>query len=136
MRRMLFVQGRARRSGGGMVLFEVITALFVFTLVSFALVMALDSAFDAATERNEIDSALRGLQNQMTLLHSGRILPGETETPDDGSGIRYTTRIEVEQMLDQKRQPVPNMYRATITAAWKSRGRAEERDVTQLIYQP
>jgi hypothetical protein len=119
-----------------MVLFEVITALFVFTLVSFALVMALDSAFDAATERNEIDSALRGLQNQMTLLHSGRILPGETETPDDGSGIRYTTRIEVEQMLDQKRQPVPNMYRATITAAWKSRGRAEERDVTQLIYQP
>jgi hypothetical protein len=125
--------GRARR---GMVLFEVVIALFIFTLVAFSLVIALNSAFDAAMERNEIDVAIRGLENQMVLLHSGRVLPGENDLPDDGSGILYHVSIAQEQMQDQKGQPVPNMYRATITATWKSSGQVKERDVSELIYQP
>ena len=119
-----------------MVLFEVVVALFIFTLVAFSLVIALNSAFDAAMERNEIDVAIRGLENQMALLHSARVLPGEQDLPDDGSGILYHVAITQEQMQDQKGQPVPNMYRATITATWTSRGEAQERDVTELIYQP
>ena len=119
-----------------MVLFEVVMALFIFTLVAFSLVMALDSAFDAAMDRNEVDVAIRGLENQMELLHSARVLPGENDLPDDSSGILYHVTIAQEQMKDQKQQPVPNTYRATITATWKSRGQAEERDVTELIYQP
>jgi hypothetical protein len=119
-----------------MVLFEVVMALFIFTLVAFSLVTALDSAFDAATDRNEMDGAIRGLENQMALLHAARVLPGESDLPDDGSGILYHVAISQEQMQDQKKQPVPNMYRATITATWKSHGQAQERDVTELIYQP
>jgi len=119
-----------------MVLFEVVMALFVFTLVAFSLVIALDSAFDAANERNQIDVALRGLENQMTLLHSARVLPGETDVPDDGSGVLYHVSVEQEQLQDQKSQPVPNIYRATITAKWTSSGQAEERDASELIYQP
>jgi len=125
--------GHARR---GMVLFEVVMALTIFTLVAFSLVMALDSAFDAATDRNEIDVAIRGLGNQMALLHSARVLPGENDLPDDGSGVLYHLAVTQEQMQDQKMQPVPNMYRATITATWTSRGQSEERDVSELIYQP
>ncbi len=119
-----------------MVLFEVVVALFIFTLVAFSLVLALNSAFDAATERNGVDMAIRGLENQMALLHSARVLPGEQDLPDDGSGILYHVAITQEQMQDQKQQPVPNMYRATITATWKTRGQVEERDVSELIYQP
>jgi hypothetical protein len=39
-------------------------------------------------------------------------------------------------MEDQKKQPVPNMYRATITASWKLHGRDDQRQVSELIYQP
>jgi hypothetical protein len=119
-----------------MVLFEVVTALFIFTLVAFSLVMALDSAFDAEMDRNRIDVALRGLDNQLVLLHSARVMPGETDAPDDGSGILYHTSVGLEQMQDQKGNPVPNMYRATITAKWTFRGQPEERDVSELIFQP
>jgi hypothetical protein len=126
----------SRRNCRGMVLFEVITALFVFTLVAFSLVMTLDSAFDAAMDRNRVDTALRGLDNQMALLHSARVTPGETDMPDDSSGILYHVSVAQEQMKDQKGQPVPNMYRATITATWKSRGDPQERDVSELIFQP
>ena len=118
-----------------MVLFEVVMALFIFTLVAFSLVMALDSAFDAAMDRNEIDVAIRGLENQMELLHSSRLQIGDNDLPDDNSGIVYHLVIASEQMQDQKKQPVPNMYSATITATWKSRGQEEERDVSELIYQ-
>jgi hypothetical protein len=80
--------------------------------------------------------ALRGLENQMALVHAARVLPGETDAPDDGSGVLYHVLIAQEQMQDQKNMPVPSMYRATITATWKSRGQDQERDVTELIYQP
>ena len=125
-----------RRARRGMVLFEVVIALTIFTLVSFSLVTALDSAFDAAMDRNEIDVAIRGLENQIALLHAARVLPGEKDLPDDGSGVLYHLAVEQEQLQDQKKQPVPNIDRATLTATWKSRGQAQERDVSELIYQP
>jgi hypothetical protein len=135
-RRLISFHRAARKDRQGMVLFEVVTALFVFTLVAFALVIALNGSFDAAKERNEIDAAMRGLSNQLELLHQGRLLPGETDLPDDGSGIRYRREVVQQQMLDQKKQPVPNMYEATVTATWKSGTENEERDVSELIYQP
>jgi len=119
-----------------MVLLEVVTALVIFSVAAFALVMALQSAFDAAADRNEVDLALRGLNNQMALLHAARVLPGEQDAPDDGSGVNYHIAISQEEMQDQKDKTVSNMYRATITATWKSRGGTEERDVSELIYQP
>ena len=127
---------RKVRERRGMVLFEVVMALFVFTLVGFSLVMALDSTFDAATSRNEVDTALRGLDNQLALLHAVRIQTGESDAPDDGSGILYHIAVEQEQLTDQKNQPIPNMLRATITATWKSRGDTEQRQISELIYQP
>jgi type II secretory pathway pseudopilin PulG len=120
----------------GMVLLEVIMALTVFTIVALSLVMALDSSFDAAKDRNEVDVALRGLKNQLSLLHAAQVAPGETDAPDDGSGVLYHISIAQAQMQDQKNLPVASMYRATITATWKSRGEDQERDVTELIYQP
>ncbi len=119
-----------------MVLLEVMMALVIFTTVAFALVMALNGAFDAAHDRAQIDLAVRGLNNQLALLHSARVLPGEQDTPDDGTGIAYHISITQEQLQDQKHQPVPNMYRATITATWTNRNQPDQREVSTLIYQP
>ena len=127
---------RWRNSIRGMVLLEVMMALVIFTTVAFALVMALNGAFDAAHDRAQIDLAVRGLNNQLALLHSARVLPGEQDTPDDGSGISYHISVTQEQMQDQKQQPVPNMYRATITATWTNRNQPAQREVSTLIYQP
>src|SRR5271163_3775612 len=102
-------QRGVRSARKGMVLLEVIIALTVFTIVAFSLVMVLESSFEAAKDRNEIDVAIRGLENQMELLHSARVLPGETDAPDDGSGVLYHIAVEPEQLQDQKLQPVPNM---------------------------
>jgi len=132
----IYRQARAHRMRAGMVLFEVIIALSIFAMVAFALVIALHSGFDAAMDRNAVDAATRGLGNQMTLLHAARVQPGERDLPDDGSGFLYHVSIVQEQLQDQKKQPVQNTYRATITASWKSGGEAQQRDVSQLVYQP
>jgi hypothetical protein len=136
-RRMIIHHHRhARRTRRGMVLFEVVMALFVFTLVAFSLALALNSSFDAANDRNEINVAMRGLQNQLALLHAARVPTGETNLPDDGSGVLYHLSVTLEQMKDQKNQQVANMYRVMITAKWTSHGEPNERDVSTLIYQP
>ena len=121
----------------GMVLLEVIIALTVFTLAAFSLVEALQTCFEAADNRNQIDIAVRGLQNQMALLNGTRISPSETDAPDDGSGVAYHVSVAQEQTLrDQKGMPIPNMYRATITAKWSDHNDTLTRNVSELIYQP
>jgi len=125
-----------RETRSAFVLIEVVIALTIFAMVAFSLVMALDSSLDAAMERNQVDMALRGLDNQINLLHSARVLPGESDAPDDGSGILYHISVAQEQLQDQKNNPVPNTYRATITATWNFRGQQQGRDVSELIYQP
>jgi Tfp pilus assembly protein PilV len=122
----------------GMVLFEVIIAMTVFTIAAFALVMALNRCLDGANLRNQVDMVVRGLQNQQALLHGSNIMPGETDAPDDGTGIAYHVSVTQEQQLrDQKGLPIPNMYQVTITATWKApSGDLETRSVSELVYQP
>ena len=128
---------RQRQPRQGMVLFEVIIALTIFTLVAFALVMALDSSFGAAENRIDIDGAVRGLNNQMALLHASQVLPGDRDMPDDGSGYLYHVSVDAGTVgRPEKAAPLQNMLRATITATWKSRGETQERSVSELIYQP
>ena len=121
-----------------MVLFEVMIAITVFTIAAFALVMALDGCLDAAHQRNQIDLAERGLQNQLALLHGSAIQPGETDAPDDGTGVAYHVSVLLAQDLrDQKGLPVPSTYRVTITAQWKSpNGELQTRSVSEMVFQP
>lgn len=119
-----------------MVLFEVIIALTVFTMVAFSLVMALNMAMNAALQRNAIDAATLGLENQRAMLHASRLIPTDKDLPDDGSGITYHLLVEAAQMQDQKKQPVAGIYRATITAKWGIGSHAQDRTITELMYQP
>jgi prepilin-type N-terminal cleavage/methylation domain-containing protein len=129
---------RLNQRGGrnGMVLLEVIIALTIFALVSLGLVTALDKAFGIARDRNAADESARGMSNQLALLHATPLSPGEKDLGADASGISYHLSIAPEPMLDQKRQPVVGIYRATITASWKRDGHAETRTISELVYQP
>jgi hypothetical protein len=125
-----------RRFREGMVLFEVIMALSVFALVAMALVMALDASMDAAWQREKIETALLGLENQMAQLHNTRLVPGENDLPDDGSGVAYSIKIELARINAQKNIPLNGIYRVTVTAKWKDGSDEESRDLSQLFYQP
>ena len=122
----------------GMVLFEAMLAIFVFTMAAFALVMALNGCLDTANARNRIELAVHGLENQMALLHGSNIQPGETDAPDDGTGVAYHVSVEQAQDLrDQKGLPIPSTYRVTITATWKApNGTLQTRSVSEMVFQP
>jgi hypothetical protein len=119
-----------------MVLFELMIALGIFVAVAFGLVLALDAAMTAGRERNEIAVVISGLSNQMALLHESPLSPCDKDIPGDEPNISYHLVIAPEQLRDQKGQPVLNIFRATITAKWKSGGQAEDRSLDELIYQP
>ncbi len=127
---------RLQVAQGGMVLLEVVAALTIFTVVAFSLIMALNAAMDVAVERNDIDAATRGLENQMSVLRGSRVAPIDKDLPDDGSGILYHVVVQGEPLQDEQNKAVPNIYRATITAKWKSNGTPEDRGISFLLYQP
>jgi hypothetical protein len=121
-----------------MVLFEAMLAIFVFTMAAFALVMALNGCLDTANARNRIELAVHGLENQMALLHGSNIQPGETDAPDDGTGVAYHVSVaQAQDLRDQKGLPIPSTYRVTITATWKApNGELQTRSVSEMVYQP
>jgi len=121
-----------------MVLLEVLLALTIFAVVSLGLVMAISQSLDAAQDRNQVDLALRGMQNQLALLHGDPLVPGSRDLPGDGGagGTLYHLDVEAVPMMDQRKQPMLGIYRATITATWKSGHQAEKRSISQLVYQP
>jgi prepilin-type N-terminal cleavage/methylation domain-containing protein len=127
---------RASHDNRGMVLLEVIIALTIFAVVSLGLVLALNESFSAAQDRNAADAVARGLRNQLVLLRAAPLAPGDRDLPDDGSGTTYHLDIAPEPMLDQKKQPVLGLYRATINAQWKRDGHAEKQEISELLYQP
>jgi len=100
------------------------------------LVMALNTSMDSAQKRNEIDAAMRGLDNQLTMLHSGRVNPIDKDLDKDSYGIAYHLTVEPENLKDQKGQQLAGMYHVTITAKWKSGREDEDRSIDELIYQP
>jgi Tfp pilus assembly protein PilV len=131
-----FICRPSRRRRSGMVLFEVLMALFVFTMVGFGLVLALNNTFETSFDREQIDTAVRGLNNQLALLHASRVLVGERDVPDDGTGFQYHVSVAQEVLKDQKNIPLQNMYSATITVTWQAHGETQTRSVSELLYQP
>jgi Tfp pilus assembly protein PilV len=125
-----------RRDRQGMVLFEVVIALVVFSVVALSLVTALDSSFDAERDRDQIDAAVRGLNNQIALLHASRVLTGDRDLPDDGSGFLYHVSCDQVTLTDQKQVPLQNMFNTTITITWKEGADTQSRSVSELLYQP
>ena len=121
-----------------MVLLEVLLALTIFAIVSLGLVMALNQSFGAAEDRNQADAVARGLRNQLVLLHGGPLAPGSRELPVDpaASETRYRLEVSAVPMSDQRKQPLLGLYRATITAQWKSGDRVEQQSISELVYQP
>jgi Tfp pilus assembly protein PilV len=126
----------SRRGARGMVLLEVIIALTIFSGVAFSLVMALDAATDAATDRNHIDAATLGLENQMAKISATRVAETQRELPDDKSGITYHLQIAPASLQDDQRKEFNGFFRITLQASWKVESRKETRELSQLVYQP
>jgi type II secretory pathway pseudopilin PulG len=124
------------RSAHGMILLEVIIALSIFAAVAFSLIMALDAATDAATDRNQIDAATVGLENQMAQIVSTRITPVRRDLPNDNSGITYRLEIGPEPLQDDAQRSFVGFYRVTLKARWKAGSRDESRELSELVYQP
>ncbi len=127
---------RPQKGRKGMVLFELLIALFLFVLVGFSLVMALDAGLKANRLRNHAALVTQGLNNHLALLHNAQIGPCDRDLADDGSGVNYHLMVQPDADKDQKGQTLANLYRATITAHWTSEGQAEARSVNEVIYQP
>jgi prepilin-type N-terminal cleavage/methylation domain-containing protein len=126
----------SRAGPSGMVLLELIIALTIFAIISLGLVTALDRAFSVNDDRNAANEVVRGMQNQLVLLKGQPLVPGERDLPSDGGFISYHVAVAPEPALDQSKQPVLGLYRATITASWKNEKSPETRSVSTLIYQP
>jgi type II secretory pathway pseudopilin PulG len=115
-----------------MVLLEVIIALAIFSGVAFSLVMALDAATDAATDRNQVDAATLGLENQMAKISSTRLAETQRSLPDNKSGIAYHLQIAPESLRDDNRKNFNGFFRVTLQASWIAQGRKETRELSQV----
>lgn len=120
--------GRTTRPGG-FVLMEAVLALLLFSIVSVALITALNEigrmAYEARREAvlaRLIDSELRAAMS-IPVLEEGEL----DKTLDELGGVDIKTIVEpLEELENEEGQPLQQMYRIAVIASWWENGRWEE----------
>ena len=121
----------------GFTLWEVMLAVAIFALVVTALAVTLIRALDAAkVEQRETAVRLR-LQTMLAEARANRLVPGRETQDPDAQGVVYEQEISrLDDLRNQREQPLPNLYTLTVRALWKSGSIAETNQVQVWVYQP
>jgi Tfp pilus assembly protein PilV len=120
----------------GFILWEVMLALTIFSIVAVALTSALHQTIDASiVVRDEAQVRLE-LQNIVAETSAARVKTGKSETKSGDGRITYEREIKAVSGKNGKGEVLTNLYEIVVRAHWRESGhdRADQTDV--VIFQP
>lgn len=123
------------RFESGLLLFEVLLAVTIFSLAAVSLAVALSETLDAFREIRRESEVRIQLQTALAETTGQRINIGkETLQLGDGSVV-YSREITALERENQFREPVLGLYQVLIRADWQEGTRRRDREVLQYVYQ-
>jgi hypothetical protein len=102
----------------GILLFEVILALAVFSLVVVALASCLQRTLESVRLGQMEVYVQEQLTNHLALSRLQPLTPGRLEEKADTRGVRYTREVEPLVFETKDRLPVSGLLRLRWTASW------------------
>ncbi len=106
------------RPARGILLFEVILALAVFSLVVVALAVSLQRTLESVHLGQMDVYVQQQLTNRLALSRLQSLAPGHLEEKADARGVRYVREVEPLAFQTKGRVPVSGLQRVRWTAFW------------------
>lgn len=120
----------------GFVLWEVMLALTIFSLVAVALTTALSNAVDASILLRDESQVRIELQNLLAETAATKLKLGKTDVDIGDGRIRYEREVSAVTAKTSRGQILPNLYSVRINAFWRSSGRDRSQQAELVVYQP
>jgi type II secretory pathway pseudopilin PulG len=120
----------------GFVLWEIMLALMIFSLVVVALTSALQQTVDASILIRDESQVRFELQNLLTETAAQKLTPGRSEVVVGDGRVHYEKEIRAVQAKTAKGVLLPNLFEIIVQASWKSSGHARSDHAEVIVYRP
>ena len=120
----------------GFVLWEVMLALTIFSVVAVALTSALQQTVDTSIMLRDESQVRLELRNLLDETSATKLTPGKTEIEMGDGRVRYVREIRSVQAKTARGELLPGLFEIKIQATWKSSGRDRADSADLIVYQP
>ncbi len=126
---------RLRRSERGMLLFEAMLAVLIFSLAAVSFTVALNESLDAFLDiRREAEIRLQ-LQSALAETTGQKLTLGKEKLKLGNGTVLYSREVSSLDWQNEKEEQVNNLYQVVVRAEWQEGTRTLQREVTEYVFQ-
>ncbi len=120
----------------GFLLFEVILALGIFSMVVIALAQCMQLTLSSMTQARMESYVREELASRMALPHAEPLRAGELREAADERGVTYTRTIEPLSLQTREGIHLPTLYRVEWAASWSTGGESQQKSYQVYLNAP
>jgi prepilin-type N-terminal cleavage/methylation domain-containing protein len=120
----------------GFVLWEMLLALSIFSIVALSLTTALEQAADTARFLRQESQVRHDLESILAESSTSKLAAGKSDVPLGDQRVRYEREVVPVQAKNSKGQPLDHLWRVTVRARWQERNQSRSSQAEFVVYQP
>jgi prepilin-type N-terminal cleavage/methylation domain-containing protein len=121
---------------GGFVLWEMLLALSIFSIVALSLTTALQQAADTARLLRQDSQVRHDLESILAESSTTKLAAGKTDIPLGDQRVHYEREVAPVQAKNSKGQPLDHFWRITVRASWQETNQSRSSQAELIVYQP
>ena len=118
------------------VLWEMMLALMIFSVVAVSLTTALHQTIDSATFLRDESQVRHDLENILAESSVAKLKPGKDDLHVGDGRIQYEREVTRIQPRTVRGELLSNLLQVTVRAAWQSQGKSRTSQAQVVVYQP
>ena len=121
----------------GFILFEVMIAIAVFSIVALSLAMAMNSTIEASNYLDRQGAIRLGLDSMMNeALRKPKRQEMTFDHKDDSLGVNYRTEMEEMRFTTVEGDSLPGLYTLRVVAVYTENGEEQKETAERYVYRP
>jgi prepilin-type N-terminal cleavage/methylation domain-containing protein len=121
---------------GGFVLWEMLLALSIFSIVALSLTTALEQAAETARFLRQESQVRHDLESILAESSTTKLAAGKSDVPLGDQRVRYEREVASVPAKNSKGQPLDHLWRVTVRAHWQERNQSRSSQAELVVYQP
>lgn len=118
------------------VLWEMMLALMIFSVVAVSLTTALHQTIDSATFLRDESRVRHDLENILAESSVAKLKPGKDDLHVGDGRIQYEREVTRIQPKTERGELLSNLLQVTVRATWQSQGKSRSSQAQVVVYQP
>jgi prepilin-type N-terminal cleavage/methylation domain-containing protein len=125
----------ARRKSG-FVLWEMLLALAIFSIVAVSLTTALEQAANTARLLRQDSQVRHDLESILAESSIAKLAAGKNEIPLGDQRVHYEREVVPVLAKNSNGQPLDHLWRITVRARWQETNQSRSSQAELIVYQP